>query len=193
MERSTKRERKLNTKMGNAFPAGASGRPRTTNEDPLHRLCPPLASVGPRLLRATPTLWAVVGTAFLDGRRGREHGGDAHHRGHYNGGKQQADYTRCELVDRHLAVSPQTRRETAPRSCHPRESNEAISWCRLTLFPLRPLLALCLYVNDCTGRSPPLAPPGTGSVNIASGGGRKLRTHHAHSCPGHSHPWYAHP
>ena len=114
-ERSTKRERKLITRMGNAFPAGASGRPRTTNEDPLHRLCPPLASVGPRLLRATQTGWAVVGTIFLDGRRGR--------------------------------------RETAPRSCRLRESNEAISWCRLTLFPLRPLLALCLYVNDCTGSS----------------------------------------
>src|ERR1700730_10823877 len=80
IERSTKRERKLITKMGNVFPAGASGRPRTTNEDPLHRLCPPLASVGPRLLRATPTGWAVVGTTFLDGRRGREHGGDDHPR-----------------------------------------------------------------------------------------------------------------
>ncbi len=145
IERSTKRERKLITRMGNAFPAGASGRPRTTNEDPLHRLCPPLASVGPRLLRATPTGWAVVGTIFLDGRRRRKHGGDAHRRGHYNGGKQQADYTCCELVDRHLAVSPQTRRETAPRSCRLRESNGAISWCRLTLFPLRPLLALCLW------------------------------------------------
>jgi len=50
----------------------------------------------------------------LDGRRGREYGGDAHHRGHYNGGKQQADYTRCELVDRHLAVSPK-RGEKLPR------------------------------------------------------------------------------
>jgi hypothetical protein len=57
-------------KTGNVFPVCASGPPRTTNDDPLHRLCPPLASIGPGLLRATPVERTCVGTVVGGSYRG---------------------------------------------------------------------------------------------------------------------------
>ena len=88
-------------KRCNVSPASASGRPRPTNGDPLHRLCPPLASVGPGLLRATPVEWTRVETVVRGSYRGefRLHlGVDTHQNCHYGDRKPQADQTRYNLV-----------------------------------------------------------------------------------------------